>query len=232
VNSVPNLIRPGEFGKIVMADTRRVEFDFKNEELLSLGKKPDYLFIGDSITHFWELNAYFGGSGRFLVNRGIGGDTSEYVRRRFEADVLQLKPVTVILMIGTNDIAAIDGDPWWRVEGAPEGEVEIACISNIEGIIAMCAAVGQKLVICSVPPSDIAPPHKNPERKALTGRLNTRLQELCSTHGLVYVDYHSSMTGPDGETLIPDFSPDGIHPNAKGYAIMARVLKQALGGEL
>ena len=232
MNSVRNLILPGEFGKIVMADTRRVEFNFKNEELLSLGKRPDYLFIGDSITHFWELNAYFGGSGKLLVNRGIGGDTSEYVRRRFEADALQLKPGTVILMIGTNDIAAIDGDPWWRVEGTPEKEVENACVSNIEGIVSLCVAAGQKLVICSIPPSDIVPPHKNPERKALTGRINMRLQELCRTCGLVYVDYHSSMTGPDGKTLIPDFSPDGIHPNAKGYAIMARVLKEALGGEL
>jgi len=232
VNSVPNLIRPGEFGKTVLADTRRVEFDFKNEELLSLGRRPHFLFIGDSITHFWELNAYFGGSGRLLVNRGIGGDTSEYVRRRFDADALQLKPGTVILMIGTNDIAAIDGDPWWRVEGTPEGVVETLCISNIKAIVSMCEAAGQKLVVCSILPSDIVPPHKNSERKALTGRINTQLQELCRTCGLVYVDYHARMKGPDGETLIPEFSPDGIHPNAKGYAVMARVLKEALGGEL
>ncbi len=232
MNSIPNLIRPGEFGKIVLADTRRVEFDFKNEELLSLGKRPDYLFIGDSITHMWELNAYFGGGGKLFVNRGIGGDTSEFVRKRFAADALQLKPATVILMIGTNDIAAIDGDPWWRVVGTPEAVVEETCLSNITAIVDMCAAAGCELVLCSIPPSDIVAPHKNPERKALTGRINTHLQQLCRERGLAYVDYYSNMVEPDGITLTPDLSPDGIHPNAKGYAIMAKVLRETLGGRL
>jgi lysophospholipase L1-like esterase len=38
------------------------------------------------------------------VNRGIGGDTTRGVLYRLNADVLDLKPKAVVLLIGTNDI--------------------------------------------------------------------------------------------------------------------------------
>ena len=76
----------------VAADSRRMEFDAKNEILIFHQTPVDYVFIGDSITHMWELQAYFKPNGWSIANRGIGGDTTKYVLKRFEADVLQLKP--------------------------------------------------------------------------------------------------------------------------------------------
>lgn len=58
-------IRPGTFGKTVCADTRRVEFDWKNDTVLSMGVRPDAVFIGDSLTELWELTAFFHKSGLF-----------------------------------------------------------------------------------------------------------------------------------------------------------------------
>ena len=70
------VIKPGNFGKEVAADKLRYLFDYQNEQLLLLEKKIDFLFIGDSITHHCDLNAYID-TDKFIVNRGIGGDTSE-----------------------------------------------------------------------------------------------------------------------------------------------------------
>ena len=107
-----SVIRPGLFGENCAADFRRCEFDFYNESLLAESTRPDALFIGDSITHFWEVQAYFGGTGKILINRGIGGDISANVLRRFEADALQLKPGLIVLLIGLQrsrvGISAID----------------------------------------------------------------------------------------------------------------------------
>ncbi|MBE7042330.1 MAG: G-D-S-L family lipolytic protein, partial [Ruminococcaceae bacterium] len=79
------IIKPGNFGKTVAADTRRSEFDFSNEQFLVTNRKIDLLFIGDSITHYWTQQAYFS-SDKCIVNRGIGGDSTPYLLRRFDAD--------------------------------------------------------------------------------------------------------------------------------------------------
>ena len=47
------------FSENVAADKKRKEFDIKNHALCYTNQKPDFLFIGDSITEYWELNAYF-----------------------------------------------------------------------------------------------------------------------------------------------------------------------------
>ena len=41
------------FSSIAAADSRRKEFDIKNHSLIYTEQKPDFLFIGDSITHYW-----------------------------------------------------------------------------------------------------------------------------------------------------------------------------------
>lgn len=58
------------FSRTAAADSRRKEFDIKNHSLIYTDQKPDFLFIGDSITHYWELNAYFNLPGQLIVNRG------------------------------------------------------------------------------------------------------------------------------------------------------------------
>jgi len=221
-------IRPGLFGKAVAADSRRIEFDFLNEQLLYLGRRPDILFGGDSITHYWDLNAYFGVA-KCLVNRGIGGDTTEYILRRFDADVIQLRPKLVVLMAGTNDFFATHCDPWWRTTGADTEAVLAGIQANFAAIVEKCQQAGVRLALCSVLPSDIAPPFDKRLWWELTARLNRFLQGLCAEHGLTYVDYHAKLCQADGRTLIYELSPDGIHPNARGYEIMARVLRGAIG---
>ncbi|MGO4371467.1 hypothetical protein AB4Z21_11835 [Paenibacillus sp. MCAF20] len=89
-----DIVKPGFFATAAAADGRRGEFDIGNEIIIAHNVPVDFVFIGDSITHMWELNAYFGRGGQFVVNRGIGGDISSHVLRRFDVikvnDMLQL----------------------------------------------------------------------------------------------------------------------------------------------
>lgn len=60
----------GYFSETVAADRKRKEYDIKNHSIVRTGRRPDFLFIGDSITQYWELNAYFDEPGQLLINRG------------------------------------------------------------------------------------------------------------------------------------------------------------------
>ena len=74
------------FSEDVAADKNRKEFDIKNHTLCYTNQRPDFLFIGDSITEYWELNAYFRNSDQLIINRGIAGDTTKYLKKRFYVD--------------------------------------------------------------------------------------------------------------------------------------------------
>ena len=218
-----SVLKPGLFGVAVSADSRRGEFDFGNESLLMEGVRPDALFIGDSITHLWELQAYFGGSGKVLINRGIGGDTSTYVRKRYAADALQLQPKLIVMKIGTNDMG-------WGIEQLDEAISDTVC-ENIAAMAVDTRAAGIPLAICSVlpiwGPNWLMCPDFTGRKNAQIVRVNTRLQVIAVEHDAIYVDYYHAMVNPDG-TLPLGLADDGVHPHAAGYAIMARVLRETL----
>ena len=222
INEKKELIKPGMFGLAVAADSRRTEFDFSNEQLLHLDKKVDYLFLGDSITHLWNLNAYFG-TCKFLENRGICGDTSTYLLKRFEADCIQLQPKNAIIMIGTNDITRTEPDLWWKTPGEDVEVVFKEYQDNILQMVDKCDQTGIEVILCSVIPSTIAPPGDRERRWEMTKRMNDFLQSL----GKTYVDYHSILTR-DGRNLPEEYSLDGIHPNAKAYVLMAEKLREVV----
>ena len=215
-----NVIKPGNFGTAVPADTKRVHFDFYNEQLIENEQKIDYLFIGDSITEHWNLRVYFK-TDKYIENRGIGGDCSHYLLKRFDADCIQLAPKCVILMIGTNDILKTHDDLWWRTKGADEETVFSEYKDNVREMVKKCDAAGIELIICSVPPSTIAPPFDREKQWRLTEKMNSFLKTLDKT----YVDYHSVLTS-DGKNIVPEYTMDGIHQTPAAYTAMANKLKE------
>ena len=90
-------------------------------------------------------------------------------------------------------------------------------------MVKKCELAGIDVVLCSVPPSTIAPPSDRERRWKMTDQMNEFLKSL----GRTYVDYHSVLTR-DGRNLPEDLSLDGIHPNAKAYVLMAEKLKEVL----
>lgn len=222
------LIRPGFFGGIVAADNRRVEFDYKNESLIQLNTPIDYLFIGDSITHFWELKAYFNSPSQLLINRGIGGDTTEFLEKRWKADCLQLKPKVAIVMIGVNDMKVLEPDGWNGIEGKSVQEVKEKILDHYLKIIEMCKQVNQQLVICSILPTKMTFIQSWRERNQCILEVNEALKILCQTYGLIYVDYHQAMVAEDGCSIKDGLTFEGLHPISTGYSIMSSVLKETL----
>jgi lysophospholipase L1-like esterase len=181
---------------------------------------PRVVFMGDSITEFW-LPADPGFFNNGVVNRGIGGQTSPQMLLRFYSDVIALHPKVVHILAGTNDIAGNTG---------PTTAQDYK--NNIMAMTDIALGNGIKVVLGSIPPSDHFAwrPGLNPAGRIT--ELNAWLQSYAAKRKLIFVDYHTALSGPGG-AIRADLSHDGVHPHRSGYAVMKplaeRAIAQALG---
>ena len=220
------IVKPGFFGLAAAADGRRVEFDFSNEVLIAHEVPVDFVFIGDSITHMWELNGYFGRGGLFVVNRGIAGDISSHVLRRFDADVIQLKPKHVVIKIGVNNFWALDGATTEQRKTAEQIMAEL--VHDIQEMVLKAKEHEIIPVICSILPTNMPQSGNNEVRNTSIRSVNEHLQKVANEQGAIYVDYHSRMIIEEGNELCDELADDGLHPHVLGYDIMADVLREEL----
>jgi len=180
--------------------------------------KPRVVFFGDSITDFWRLNEYFPDSD--YINRGISGQTTGQLLQRLKADVIDLHPQAVVILAGTNDLA----------RGVPVAAIE----SNQQMLADAVAANKIKVVLASLTP--VSDHHKDrdpafertPQRPpAAILAVNEWLRAFCGQRGYGYLDYFAATVDAAGQ-FNEELSDDGLHPNAKGYRVMAPLAAVAI----
>jgi len=185
------------------------------------------VFMGDSITEGWGMKAtatspargeFF--PGKPYLNRGISGQTTPQMVLRFRQDVTDLKPKVVVILAGTNDIAENTGK---MTLAETEG--------NIESMTELAKANGIRPVLCSVLPSTEFWWHKGLQPASKIQSLNEWIKMYAAKNHIVYVDYYSAMVNDKGG-LKAELSPDGVHPNAAGYAIMAPLAEAGIADAL
>ncbi|MEO5922357.1 MAG: SGNH/GDSL hydrolase family protein [Bryobacteraceae bacterium] len=197
------------------------------------------VFMGDSITDFWNLEQYF--PGKPYVNRGIGGQTTPQMLVRIYPDVIELKPTAMVVLAGINDIARNTGP------STPE-----MIQQNIMAMTELAQHQGIKVILCSVmpvsdypflraqnaPPANPAPQGPGgggPPRTKMTGshppadilNLNAWMKDYAAKVKATYVDYFGAVVDERG-WLKDAYSTDGLHPNAEGYKVMTVVLNAAI----
>jgi lysophospholipase L1-like esterase len=95
----------------------------------------------------------------------------------------------------------------------------------IKSMVELARANGIKVVLASVPPAKEFYWHPGLWPAAQIRALNDWLEQYAANRGLVYVAYWSVLATPDG-AMKPEYSADGVHPNAAGFEAM-RPLAQA-----
>lgn len=176
---------------------------------------PRAVFMGDSITEFWSR----GDPSLFVegvVNRGISGQTSPQMLVRFSADVVALHPAVVHIMAGTNDLASNTGP------SRPEDFK-----NNIRAMTEIAQANGIAVVLASIPPAAAFPWRPEVEPAPIIAELNAWLERYAAENDLVFVDYTDALSDLSGAMKL-EFSGDGVHPNADGYAAMRPLTLAAL----
>lgn len=174
------------------------------------------VFFGDSITQFWDLAFHF--PDQPYINRGISGQTTPQMLLRFRADVIALQPRVVVILAGTNDLAGNTGPMTLdMIEDNYASIAELAKIHQIRVVFASVLPVhdyGVTQVSNSRPPTRIQ-------------ALNQWLKGYCTANNCVYLDYYSRMLD-DQDMLRAELSDDGLHPNVKGYEVMASLAATAI----
>lgn len=180
--------------------------------------KPRVVFMGDSITDGWRLNEYF--PDRDFVNRGISGQITSQMLARFIADVAELRPAAMVFLGGTNDIAR---------------GVDMETVKR--NVTAICDLADQhkiKVLLATLLPVSDYHMGKDPafERSRLRPPATIRtfnewLQGFARQRKYVVVDYYTPLLDARAQ-LAEDLADDGLHPNAKGYRVMAPAVLQAI----
>ena len=192
------------------------------------GGESRVVFMGDSITDAWQAPRYGGFfPGKPYVDRGISGQTTPQMLLRFRRDVIDLEPKVVVILAGTNDIAGNTG---------PMTNEEIQ--GNLASMSELAHANKIRVVFSSVTPVSayhVANPRAVPQTSARPmariRALNEWMKSYAAAHGDVYLDYFSAMV--DGSGLMrTELTEDDLHPNAKGYAVMAPLAEAAIARAL
>jgi len=183
------------------------------------------VFIGDSITDLWDEKG-FGGffPDKPYIDRGIGGQTTTQMLVRFRQDVITLKPKVVVILAGTNDIAGNTGP--MTLEQTADAITSMAQLATANDI---------KVVLSSVlPVSDTVrrddgeffiQTRSRPPAKILA--MNEWLKSFAERNGYTYLDYYTALVDQNG-SVKDGLTFDGLHPNAKGYAVMTPLAEEAI----
>ena len=192
-------------------------FQQENSELmLAKANENRVVFMGNSITEGWlSIRPEFF-KNKPYVNRGISGQTTPQMLLRFRQDVIHLKPSTVVLLAGINDIA----------ENTGPSTIEMIA-NNIVSMAELAKANHINVIICSVLPANKFPWREGLKPAEKVIKLNALLQSYSKKHKLAYVDYYSAMVN-DSHGLKKELGEDGIHPNKNGYLIMEPILEKAI----
>jgi lysophospholipase L1-like esterase len=188
-----------------------------------ISPKPRVVFLGDSITFHWQDAKYsslFQDKPNF-IDRGINGNNAAQMLLRYRSDVLALHPKVVVLLGGTNDLAAFK---------LPD--IVSFIEQSVSSIVEIAEANHERIILCSVlPVTDAIRPQTTQRNPQDILRLNAWLKIYAAKRRLPYIDFYSAVS--DGhDRLRTELTIDGLHPNGEGYKLMESVLMPVIEKEL
>jgi lysophospholipase L1-like esterase len=210
-------------GRVAMMEARLADwpqlarYKAANAALAPAAEGEDrVVFFGASMTEFWGKYGTKFFPGKPYVNRGISGQTTGQMVVRFRQDVIDLHPKAVVILGGTNDVAGNMGPM------TPE-----MTENNWQSMADLAKANGIRVIFASITPSTDFWWHKGLKPAEKIRTLNAWLKGYCASHGLTYLDYYSTLTDEEGG-MKKEFTVDGVHATAKGYAVMAPLAQAAI----
>lgn len=158
----------------------------------------------------------------WIVNTGISGNTVRDLKARWPADVLDLKPDWLSIMIGTNDVWRQFDSPRRPDLAVPIDEYE----RTLDELIARTRPALKGLVLLT--PFYLEPNRQEPMR-AQMDRYGAVVRRLAATHGALFVDTQAAFDEVLAAAYTANFARDRVHPNDAGSMVLARAFVNAIG---
>lgn len=163
--------------------------------------QADIVMLGDSITFGLNWNELFNIN---IVNRGIGGDITEGFLNRLDS-IYSASPKKVFIMGGINDI----------YRGVKVNQIFSNYIKIIE-------ALKSKNIVPYIQ-STLYNSARNDLNSSVT-ELNNLLKEYAIKNNITYIDLNEKLS--KNNSLISDYTYDGLHLNSNGYKIWKKEIEQ------
>lgn len=189
------------------------------------------VFVGDSITDFWHLDAnpWFPGKfcgrsvwdesfgpaspTRFALNLGVSGDRIEHVLHRLLPaaqggegwlDRPDLKPEWVFVMLGINN----------------SFDVEQPAVASItQGVEAVIARIRERKPTARIVVQSLLPTDDDAKNRDLVQPVNANLRaHVRATKGLYFLDLYPAFVDSTGAQRRELFN-DSLHPSREGYRL-------------
>jgi lysophospholipase L1-like esterase len=179
------------------------------------------VFIGDSITDLFPLDNYFADLDLATYNRGIIGDSTAGVIDRLQISAIDINPSKIVLLIGVNDV----------ISGREPSTI-------IEKYLQLLTKIKTSLPLTQVYCISILPVNSTMnenfnvlDASTATERIksiNPQIKAYCDTEpNMEYIDVFSLMATAS-DTLVEDYTYDGLHLTTAGYQVWASAIKPYL----
>jgi lysophospholipase L1-like esterase len=195
------------------------------------GNRPNYFMaFGDSITagdgssdgsgyrHFLavDLTGYWGRA--VVVNEGVSGTRSDRGADRMGESLARQRPAYSLILYGTNDY------------NRTECREQFPCftIDALRSMIGQAKSTSSLPIVGTIPPANPSDWRIPPERNAWIVRMNDEIRPMVRQEGAVLADIHAAFSKAGN---LPDLFSDHLHPNDRGYEIMAKEFFRAIVGQ-
>jgi len=185
-----------------------------------LGPRAKILFLGDSITHFWETH------GKEVFDRdfrqyntldvGFSGDSTRHLIWIVEKSGIMdsLDPQLVVMMIGTNN----SGNQEMLIGRTGVDSTVAGIRRGLESVKARFPKA--KILLFAIFPRGRTV--DDPARK-LNEKVNPVIQKFADGKNVFWVDICGQFLNPDG-TVRMELMVDSVHPGKGGYEIWSAAI--------
>ena len=156
-------------------------------------KKDSIVFAGDSHVEFNEWAGML--DCPRILNRGIGGESTEQLKERI-LSIASQHPEKIFIIAGTNDIL-----------GGVKAKKTIRTFDDMLSSIRK-KSPDTKVYVCAIFPTIWEP-------AAEVSELNTAIRQITGKYNYTFLDTFTPLLSKG--TINPAYTWDGIHLNSKGY---------------
>lgn len=188
------------------------------KKLNKINKNYDnYLFLGDSITYFYDLDKYF--KDYKVVNSGICGHQTHDIYNSLNDRAYVYNPSKIFLLIGINDLN--------------HDKTNEEIINKTKDII---EELNKNLPNAKVYLESIYPVNNTDDKKInkdMVGKrensrvieINDELKKYCNSKNCTYIDLYSLLKD-DNDNLKLEYTDEGLHISDDGYEVITKELKK------
>lgn len=186
---------------------------FKKEDSANFPPKYAILFLGSSSFRKWsDVQKYF--PGYTIINRGFGGSTIPDAIRYADEIIFPYQPRQILIYEGDNDVASSD---------------KITADLVLNRFKTLFYLIRKKLPKTAIAFVSIKPSLSRQKLMPEMAKANMLIKNfLKDRKNASFIDVYHAMLDKEGNPDKSIFLGDGLHMNAKGYAIWQKIIQPYL----